>query len=135
MSGAWDIRALESRARALKARLDELAGNPASWDLSAVQRLDHIGALLLWRAWGKLRPASLSLRPEHEIFFANLEGEQPAQPAGRRFAVLLPATNAGGGRLVVRKLREDINFRLNILAERVKLTFEVEELHRHDPQR
>jgi len=57
------------------------------------------------------------------------------QPAGRRFAVLLPATNAGGGRLVVRKLRDDINFRLNVLAERVKLTFEVEELHRHDPQR
>jgi len=57
------------------------------------------------------------------------------QPAGRRFAVLLPATNAGGGRLVVRKLREDINFRLHVLAERVKLTFEVKELHRHDPQR
>ena len=95
LSGAWDIRALESRARGLKRRLDELARTPASWDLSAVQRLDHIGALLLWRAWGKLRPASLSLRPEHEIFFANLEGDHPAQAAGWRFDPLVPIRKIG----------------------------------------
>lgn len=51
-------------------------------------------------------------------------------PVGRRFAVLLPATNAAGARLVVRKLKDDISHRLNVMADRVKLTFEVEELHR-----
>ena len=70
LSGAWDIRALESRARVLKGRL-EAAGTAVAWDLTAVQRLDHVGALLLWRAWGKRRPADLRLLPQHELFFAH----------------------------------------------------------------
>lgn len=52
------------------------------------------------------------------------------RPIGRRFAVLLPATNTAGARMVVRKLKDDIGTRLNIRADRVRLTFEVEELHR-----
>jgi hypothetical protein len=52
------------------------------------------------------------------------------QPIGRRFAVLLPATNAAGARLVIRKLKDDIAQRLNVLADRVRLSFEIEELHR-----
>ena len=55
LSGAWDIRALESRARVLKAQLRLAAGSGGNWDLSHVQRLDHIGALLIWQAWGKRR--------------------------------------------------------------------------------
>ena len=74
LSGAWDIRALESRARALKAQLQRHAAAPgAHWDLSRIQRLDHIGALLIWQAWGKRRPARLALAPAHEPFFANLD--------------------------------------------------------------
>jgi hypothetical protein len=53
-------------------------------------------------------------------------------PVGQRFTVLLPATNAAGARLVVRKLKDDITQRLNILADRVRLTFEIEELHRRE---
>ena len=73
VTGAWDIRALESRARPLRQVLLRTAAEAGSWDLSGVQRLDHIGALLLWQAWGKRRPEQLNLRPEHEIFFANLD--------------------------------------------------------------
>jgi phospholipid/cholesterol/gamma-HCH transport system permease protein len=79
VTGAWDIRALESRARPLRQVLRRSAGEAGAWDLSGVQRLDHIGALLLWQAWGKRRPAQLNLRPEHEIFFANLD--QPRDEA------------------------------------------------------
>ena len=50
-------------------------------------------------------------------------------PVGRRFAILLPATNGAGGRLVMRKLKDDISTRLNVMADRVHLTFEIEELH------
>lgn len=78
VSGAWDIRALESRARVLRQLLQRTAGQAGAWDLSGVQRLDHIGALLLWQAWGKQRPAQLDLRPEHEIFFANLDKPRDA---------------------------------------------------------
>lgn len=74
LSGAWDIRALESRARALQTRLrDEARGGVAHWDLSQVDRLDHIGALLVWRTWGRCRPVRLQLKREHEIFFGACE--------------------------------------------------------------
>lgn len=75
VSGAWDIRALEYRAKALQqGLLTHASARSARWDLTGIQKLDHIGALLIWRAWNKKRPAELALRPEHEIFFANLDG-------------------------------------------------------------
>ena len=80
VSGAWDIRALESRARALCERLDAVARSGMRWDLSRVQRLDHIGALLLWRAWGKKRPVHLTLPPQLEVFFNNLDAPHSGDP-------------------------------------------------------
>ncbi|MBE0625382.1 MAG: ABC transporter permease [Burkholderiales bacterium] len=82
LSGAWDIRALESRARSLKSQLKQLAADPGRhWDLSRIQRLDHIGALLIWQAWGKRRPADLALAHGHEVFFSNLDSAAAAVPA------------------------------------------------------
>jgi len=81
LSGAWDIRALESRARALKIQLKQLAAEPdRHWDLSRIQRLDHIGALLIWQAWGKRRPAGLALAHGHEVFFSKLDSAAVAAP-------------------------------------------------------
>ncbi len=80
LSGAWDIRALESRARVLKAQLRLAAGSGGNWDLSHVQRLDHIGALLIWQAWGKRRPDQVALAPQHEVFFFNLDSGAVAAP-------------------------------------------------------
>ena len=74
LGGAWDIRALEEHARVLQRQLTGIPAG-AAWDLKAVQRLDHIGALLLWRAWGRKRPAKLAMRPEHDVFFEHLGGE------------------------------------------------------------
>ncbi len=82
LSGAWDIRALESRARSLQRELKQYATDPGSgWDLSQIQRLDHIGALLIWQAWGKRRPARLALAQAHEVFFSNLDSAAAAAPA------------------------------------------------------
>jgi len=74
LSGAWDIRALESHARTLQVALRDAAGSDGAWDLSQIQRLDHIGAMLVWRVWGRCRPGRLQLRREHEIFFGACEG-------------------------------------------------------------
>jgi phospholipid/cholesterol/gamma-HCH transport system permease protein len=75
LSGAWDIRALESRARTLQSALKDAAGTTgARWDLSQIERFDHIGAMLVWRVWGRCRPVKLQLRREHEIFFGACEG-------------------------------------------------------------
>jgi len=69
--GAWDIRALETRARALGGELARFAARDA-WDLTGIERLDHVGALLLWRAWARKRPERLRIAPAQELFFENL---------------------------------------------------------------
>src|SRR5437879_8115777 len=74
LSGAWDIRALESRGRTLQSALRDAALSAgARWDLSQIERFDHIGAMLVWRVWGRCRPGKLQLKREHEIFFGACE--------------------------------------------------------------
>ncbi|RCW71222.1 MlaE family ABC transporter permease [Pseudorhodoferax soli] len=43
-----------------------LAALPATagWDLQQIERLDHLGAQLLWNHWGRQWPAQLALLPE-----------------------------------------------------------------------
>ncbi len=84
--GAWDVRALESDARTLQAALQDAARvSEARWDLSQVQRFDHIGALLVWRAWGRCRPNDLLLRREDEVFFGACETAGAAGRPAQRF--------------------------------------------------
>ena len=93
LSGAWDIRALESRAAALQSALRDAGPAQVSlWDLTQIQRFDHIGAMLVWRTWGSCRPSRLQLKREHEIFFGACESAEavassPAAPD--RFPLLL----------------------------------------------
>jgi len=93
LSGAWDIRALQSRAAALQSALRDAGPAQVSlWDLTQIQRFDHIGAMLVWRTWGRCRPSRLQLKREHEIFFGACESAEavassPAAPD--RFPLLL----------------------------------------------
>src|SRR5262245_34882559 len=83
LSGPWILRALEDRLGELAGQLGEYARDvDHHWDLSAVTRLDHAGALLLWRAWGGQRAPRLTLRPEHEALFSGLNvlRQRPAGP-------------------------------------------------------
>jgi phospholipid/cholesterol/gamma-HCH transport system permease protein len=94
LSGPWILRALEERMADLSRQLAEHATDAnRHWDLSGVTRLDHAGALLLWRAWGGQRAARLTLRPEHEPLFAGLSvhrqrPDAPARDWREPFAVL-----------------------------------------------
>jgi phospholipid/cholesterol/gamma-HCH transport system permease protein len=101
LSGAWDIRALESRARALQAALRDAARSAgARWDLSQIQRFDHIGAMLVWRVWGRCRPGKLQLKREHEIFFGACEesaGAAASSPKGFDPQSLVIALGRGVG--------------------------------------
>jgi phospholipid/cholesterol/gamma-HCH transport system permease protein len=84
--GAWDVRALESDASTLQVALQDAANvSEARWDLSQVQRFDHIGALLVWRAWGRCRPNDLLLRREDEVFFGDCETAGAAGRPTQRF--------------------------------------------------
>ena len=83
LSGAWNLQALEHRLAELTPRLAEYATDRSSqWDLRGIQVMDHAGAMLLWRAWGKRRASNLILKPEHELVFKHLD--LPVQPAPPR---------------------------------------------------
>jgi phospholipid/cholesterol/gamma-HCH transport system permease protein len=74
LSGRWHLQALAARQREIAADLDRLvARHPqAGWDLRELARLDSLGAVLLWRAWGRRLPARIDLRPEQDALFARL---------------------------------------------------------------
>jgi phospholipid/cholesterol/gamma-HCH transport system permease protein len=99
LSGAWDIRALETRARSLQSALKQAGPvDAARWDLSQIQRFDHIGAMVVWRAWGRCRPMKLQLKGEHEIFFGACEGSAAeAAIAPARLDPLAPLVTLGRG--------------------------------------
>jgi phospholipid/cholesterol/gamma-HCH transport system permease protein len=104
LSGAWDIRALGSRAGTLQSALRDAARLPeARWDLSQIQRLDHIGAMLVWRAWGRCRPGKLELRREDEIFFGACEAATAAASPPKQPDALSPVIALGRIALAVTK--------------------------------
>ena len=94
-TGAWQVQALARPAamREVQATLRRLAGASAlAWDLSGIAALDHIGAQMLWNAWGRQRPSSLLLAPGQEEFFSRLERagplEMPAQDSHPWFSIV-----------------------------------------------
>jgi len=73
LSGPWILAALGRSVKQLRLQLAEYARDPGcSWDLSGVTALDHVGALLLWRAWGWRRASNVIVKPEHELLFDDL---------------------------------------------------------------
>jgi len=100
LGGAWDIRALEARARALATELGRFAARDRSgdgWDLTGVQRLDHVGAVLLWQAWARKRPERLRLAPSYELFFEHLERAEGAARSTPQRSLLDPLVAFGRG--------------------------------------
>ena len=75
-SGAWQVQALARPGIMAKVqkRLRSLPDSAAlEWDLSHISSLDHIGAQLLWDAWGRKRPRQIVMSPQQEAFFERLE--------------------------------------------------------------
>ncbi|MYM90054.1 ABC transporter permease [Rugamonas sp. FT82W] len=73
--GTWQVHALaQGKTMAtITALIKTLKADGVKWDLTAIDSMDHIGAQLLWNAWGKTRPAELQLAPGQEEFFNRLE--------------------------------------------------------------
>jgi len=97
LNGIWTLRAIGSGSRDLARRLAAVgAAHPrGKWDLREVPRLDSVGAVLLWRAWGRCLPPRLELRDEQRALFDRIAQAQahPA-PAGAS------AVSGGGGQPV-----------------------------------
>jgi phospholipid/cholesterol/gamma-HCH transport system permease protein len=83
LTGAWTLRSLEPVLQAVQTRL-EVHRAATGWDLRPVKTLDHAGALLLWRTWGRRMPERLKLRPEQEPLFAHLRLPDPSGLPRRR---------------------------------------------------
>jgi phospholipid/cholesterol/gamma-HCH transport system permease protein len=81
-SGTWQVHALAKNGaiKTITAILDTLRGQEGlSWDLRGIAGIDHIGAQMLWNAWGKRRPASLMLADRQEELFARIEAAAKLQ--------------------------------------------------------
>lgn len=94
LAGEWTLRSLGPRLRRLRSELAR-ADRRAGWDLCGVQALDHAGAMLLWRAWGRRWAEPLRLRPEHRRLFHHLEHAPDVPPTRRAARFDRPVTGLG----------------------------------------
>ncbi len=88
LSGRWtaaDLARGDTFARMRRA-LAALPRGEGGWDLSAVDRLDHLGAQLLWNHWGRQWPARVQLLPEQRSLLERVAhftaAPRPAVPGG-----------------------------------------------------
>jgi phospholipid/cholesterol/gamma-HCH transport system permease protein len=73
LTGQWTTLGLAGRAARLEAELGRHSmGIEVSWDLCGLEKLDHTGALLLWRMWGRVLPENLLIPPTLRGYFNHL---------------------------------------------------------------
>jgi len=92
--GRWNIQGLALGRGGKAARIQveginhalaEHGANPAvRWDLSQIEAMDHVGALMFWRAWGNAKPAQLHIDADHETLFVNFTRAQPLPEKAQR---------------------------------------------------
>jgi phospholipid/cholesterol/gamma-HCH transport system permease protein len=99
--GVWQVHALADRGKikTLTRTLDTLKPKASTldWDLSRVDSLDHIGAQMFWNAWGRHRPARLTLDPAQEDIFRRIEGASQAQIPKAKANPFSPVIKLGFG--------------------------------------
>ena len=67
LSGDWVLAALPEPLLAFESQLVKLSQPQISWDLSNISRMDSALALLLWRAWQRKWPESITVSPENRL--------------------------------------------------------------------
>ncbi len=73
LSGRWTLATTSRDSARLAVELGRAAEPGSSWDCLAVEALDSAGAILLWRAWGRILPELLLIRPEHRRVFERID--------------------------------------------------------------
>ncbi len=74
--GAWTAADLTSPPvwKAVTAQLKSLNAKPDTpWNLSGIDKLDFLGAQVLWNHWGRQWPANLTLEPRQRALMASVE--------------------------------------------------------------
>lgn len=87
VAGQWTAAAVTAGPRwpNLSAALDAQGPAPqAIWDLGDVQRLDHLGAQILWNHWGRRWPLQLLVSAEHRAVLERVARLSVPPPGARR---------------------------------------------------
>ncbi len=79
LSGAWTLATLPVPIGDLEKRLQLLAGPQVRWDLQAILRIDSVGAIILWRAWGRRWPVLLDIPSKHLSVFERVAAILPGR--------------------------------------------------------
>ncbi|MDO8694893.1 MAG: ABC transporter permease [Sheuella sp.] len=81
LSGDWNVQALSLRDEVQRRRKAlQAAGQSVKWDLSGIDRLDAVGAQVLWQFWGQAIPAGVALSPSQQALFKILADHPVAAP-------------------------------------------------------
>ena len=83
VEGAWTSADLTSRPvwDAVTAQLKALGGSKkdSGWSLEKIERIDYLGAQLLWNQWGREWPAQIAIEPAQRAVFETLAKYPPAE--------------------------------------------------------
>jgi phospholipid/cholesterol/gamma-HCH transport system permease protein len=102
LAGSWTAaRLAETAAWApieteLASCVDAKAG-PCAWDLRSLQRLDHVGAQVLWNAWGHQWPAQLLMGESQRRMLTRVAQYSIAPPIATRTTVWQLFLKLGAG--------------------------------------
>ena len=125
LTGQWTTLGLAPRLAGLKAELAHHSADPeVSWDLSGLEKLDHTGALLLWRTWGRVLPEKLLIPATLRAYFTRLSRESNAEGAQAepRRGIVWGVERLGRGLIgLVAQLRDGVGLIGRVLLDLVEL--------------
>ncbi len=94
--GQWTALALARNRGAVARRVAGIAsGRVSEWDLSGIERLDHVGGQALWRVWGRKLPDGVALSPTQRTIFERIERLDSQREAPERVVHFGPITRFG----------------------------------------
>jgi phospholipid/cholesterol/gamma-HCH transport system permease protein len=100
LQGAWIAHRLAKgqRLAEIQNALNNLRQQPGRiWDLRELAGLDHLGAQLLWRCWGRKLPDQILCTEQHEGLFLRLSQLHPEHYPPPVKARLTPLMQIGNG--------------------------------------
>ena len=135
LQGAWTAVNLTGKPvwDALTAQLKGLrteAAAPAAlqWRLAGIEKLDYLGAQVLWNAWDHRWPDGLQVEPEQRVMLETVE----------KFTVKLPAPRGSGGNepllMLGSRLLHLIDHAKGLLSLLGQLVLDIARLIRHPQQ-
>ena len=114
LQGAWTAADLTGEQPWAAVTRQLVSTTPADqWDLAHIDKLDYLGAQILWNHWGRAWPAQLTLKPQQRALLESVAKFTPEKPD-------LPNARPSGVGYVLRLLRV-LGGSLLALGEHIKI--------------